>query len=245
MFKYFSNCQNLSDLKSQYKKLLRKYHPDLATGKSEFEQLNKTCAEINDEYNIIIKRFPENKVEEERKNVNIYNYVINSDDEARNACDVIADNIAKLQIDYNFYYTFGRAKWWEDQVLLEISNSIRFFWNICVEKKIVGKVFARLFELCDFNVEKMRRTIMFLSTCAIAEKDIHTNLTASNSIPFFDDYITVENLPDYNSFLLLSKEITKKETIEAWIEFCQRQRDNFYEKFYDIVIPKFSSERQK
>ena len=86
---------------------------------------------------------------------------------------------------------------------------------------------------------------MFLSTGAISERDIHTNLTSNSSIPFFNDNIIVENLPDYNSFLLLSSEYTKKDTIEAWIEFCKRQRDNFSERFYDIVIQKISSGKQK
>ena len=81
---------------------------------------------------------------------------------------------------------------------------------------------------------------MFLLTGAISEKDIHTNLTSDNAIPFFDKNISVENLPDYNSFLLLSKENTKKETIDAWIEFCKKQRDNFNENFYRSVIKKIS-----
>ncbi len=86
---------------------------------------------------------------------------------------------------------------------------------------------------------------MFLSTGAIAEKDIHTNLTSKNPIPFFDDNIIVENLPDYNSLLLLSKDAIKQDTYEAWIEFCQRQREIFYEKFYENVIQKISSGKQK
>lgn len=243
MSKYFNNCQNLNDLKKEYFRLIKKYHPDLAEDKSEFEQHNKICAEINSEYELILKRFP--KSEKTNENYTIYEYIINGNEEAKRACNEIAYKISKLTIDYNFYHTFEGAKWWEEQTLIEINSAIELFWSLCSAKKIIGNEFAKLFELCGFNVEKMRRTIMFLSTGAISEKDIHTNLTSNNSIPFFDDNIIVENLPDYNSFLLLSKESTKKDTYEAWIEFCQRQRDNFYEKFYETIIQKIPSGKQK
>lgn len=245
MLKFFNNCQNLSDLKKEYLKLIKKYHPDLAKDKLEFEQRNEICAEINNEYELLFKRFPKSNKAEESAYHSIYEDIINGSEEAKNACNEIADKISDLTIDYNFYHIIDGAKWWEDQILIEIDNTIRIFWDTCFTKKIIGNEFAKLFELCNFNVEKMRRTIMFLSTGAISEKDIHTNLTSNSPIPFFDDNIIVENLPDYNSFLLLKKDITDENTIEAWIEFCQKQRDNFSEKFYDTVIQKIPSGKQK
>lgn len=243
--KYFSNCQNISDLRKEYLKLIKKYHPDLAKDQPEIERLNKICSEINNEYELLCSRLPKNKVTQGSVYHRVHDYVIDGNEEAKSACDEIADRISKLPIDYNFYHVHDGAQWWEDQVANEMDTTVEIFWSNCFAKKITGSEFARLFELCDSNVEKMRRAIMFLSTGAISERDIHTNLTSNSAIPFFDDSITVESLPGYNSFLLLSKETTKRETMDAWIEFCQRQRDSFSEKFYDIVVPKISSGKQK
>ena len=245
MVRYFSNCKNLNELRKMYLTLIKKYHPDLAKDKEQFEQYNRICTEINNEYELMIKRFP--KINNTNKNIhnNIYEYIINGDENAKTAYDEIINKISNLTIDYKFYNVLDGTRWWEEEFLSEIEHSIEAFWNVCFSKKIIGDEFAKLFELCDYNVEKMRRSMMFLSTGAISEKDIHTNLTANNSIPFFDDSITVKNLPNYNSLLILSKENTKNETKEAWIEFCQKQRDNFYEKFNDLIIQKISSGKQK
>ena len=245
MLKYFNNCQNLSDVKKEYYELIKKYHPDLAKDESESKKFNEICKEINSEYKLICNRFPKVKKANENQKNGKYDYIINGNEKAKNACGVIENKIYNLTIDYNFYHALAGVEWWEDQIKIEIDSNIELFWSICFAKKIIGNEFAKLFELSDSNAEKMRRTIMFLSTGAISEKDIHTNLTSNNPIPFLDDNIVVENLPDYSSFLLLSKENTKRETIDAWIEFCQRQRDNFSEKFYDIMVPKIQSGKQK
>ena len=64
-------------------------------------------------------------------------------------------------------------------------------------------------------------------------------------IPFFNDDIFVEDLPDYNSFLLLSKENTRPETFLAWINFYQQQRDDFLNRYNDIVVKKIPQSRAK
>ncbi len=244
MSKYFKDCQNLDNLRKEYRTLIKKYHPDLAKDEFEFEQFNEKCAEINAEYEQISKSFPKNRETDKTINYSIYEYIINGSEEARSAYNIIIDQIFKLTIDYNFYHKID-AKWWEDYILSEINSTIKTFWDVCLAKKIIGNEFAKLFELCNFNVEKMRRTIMFFSTGAISDKDIHTNLTSGCSIPFFDDNIIVEKLPTYSSFLFLNQADTKESTIKAWIEFCQRQRDNFLEKFSDIIISKIPSGKQK
>lgn len=244
MLKYFNNCKNLNDLRKGYLKLIKKYHPDLAKDELEFKKYNEICAEINNEYEEIVKMFPKSKSTKENIPNTLYDYIINNSEEAKEVYEKIEDEISKLTIDYK-YYDVVNSKWWEEEVLSELDGSIALFWNVCVSKNIVGNKFSKLFELSDFNVEKMRRTIMFLSTGVISEQDIHANLNANNSIPFLDNNIIIEKLPNYNSFLLLSKENTKNETKEAWVEFCQRQRDNFYEKFNDIIVPKIQTGKQK
>ena len=49
MNKYFNNVSNLSELRKQYKDLLKKYHPDNANGSTEATQ------EINAEYDKLFK----------------------------------------------------------------------------------------------------------------------------------------------------------------------------------------------
>lgn len=247
MPKYFNNnYQTPDELKKEYSKLVREYHPNFAKDKDEFERLNTICSEIISEYKLLLKTFPKNKSTNENTRPKLlYDYIINGNEEALSACSKIVYHIFNLNIDYNFYDTTPGVQWKEEKLLSERNDTIELFWDICLEKNIIGDEFAKLFELCDCNAEKMKRTIMFLSTGAISENDIHINLTSTSPIPFFDDNITVENLPDYNSFLLLSKEITKKGTKKAWIEFCQKQRDSFYKNYYDLIIPKIPSGKQK
>ena len=49
MSKYFKNVNSLEELRKQYKKLLKKYHPDNATGST------KATQEINAEYDRLFK----------------------------------------------------------------------------------------------------------------------------------------------------------------------------------------------
>ena len=84
-----------------------------------------------------------------------------------------------------------------------------------------------------------------LKKMSMVEKDIESKRLMDNPIPFFDDNIPLENLPSYDSFFILNKHITLLKTREAWIEFCQKQRDNFHEKFYDIIYQKISNETHK
>lgn len=243
--KYFNNYQSKKELRKEYLTLMKKHHPDYAKDKGDFVERCKICTEINNEYELVSKMFSKSEEQNDDVKKSIYDYVVNGNEEARHACNEVAKNIASLAIDFNFYHVVEGARWWEDEILEEIDNSINLFWVTCSSKKIVGSEFAELFKLCDFNVEKMRRTIMFLSTGAIPEKDIHTNLTSSTPIPFFDNCISIDNLPDYNSFLLLSRENTTQETKDAWIDFCQKQRDFFTEKFYEMVVPKINTEKQR
>ena len=240
MIKYFNNCNSAEELRKEYINLIKKYHPDLTNSKEEFDKHNNICAEINAEYEMLLKTFP--NIKKSNHKDTYIDYIINGNEKARNIFNEIYNNFFNVKIDYNYYNSLNGLKWWEEQISIEMENSFNAFWEICISKKIVGEEFVRLFELCDYNVEKMRRTIMFFSTGAISENDIHTNLTSDICIPFFND-IAIENLPDYNSFLLLSKENTKKETLNAWIEFCQKQRDIFNEKFYETTTKRIGPKK--
>lgn len=250
--KYFVDCKNLTSLKKKYFELMKKYHPDLAVDKNEIDERNRICAEINAEYDMLVKAMPKLEAimeffnifsQEEKDKTNIFDQIVNGSIAAKKACEDVAINIQKPNIEYKYYDSCEGINWWEEKKLKEIDATIKLFWRTCYDKQIVGDEFAKLYELCQGNAEKIKRTIMFLSTGAIPERDIHFNLKSDNSIPFFNDNIIVDNLPDYNSFLLLSRESTKKETYAAWIEFCQKQSDDFLNRYYEFVVPKITNER--
>lgn len=245
MTKYFKNHESRESLRKEYRKLIKLHHPDLAKNEEEYKQKNEICAEINSEYECLLYLLPESNIEIKTKYKTIKDYIVNGNSDAEKAYEKILSEIFELNIDYNFYKYISGEGWWKEHILAEKYETIDLFWNICLAKNIVGKEFAKLFKLCNFNTEKMKRVIMFLSTGSISDKDIHNNLTADNAISFFDDSIIIEGLPSYDSFLILSKESTKKETTEAWIEFCQIQRDNFLEKYYEFVVDKIPTRKQK
>lgn len=245
MAKYFINCKKLADLRKEYIRLMKENHPDLVNDEEEKKRRHIISAEINNEYDILSKKLPKDEVTSSFVQNTVYDYIINGNKKAWMACEDIARKIHVPNIEYKYYEAREGVEWWESEFLGEIDATIRLFWEMCYAKKIVGEEFVKLYELCGHNAEKIKRVIMFLSTGVIAETDIHANLTSENAVPFFNDAITVENLPGYDSFFLLSKENTKRDTISAWIEFCQRQRDDFLERYYACVVPKITSEKQK
>lgn len=242
MFKYFQNCKDISSLKKEYIKLMKKYHPDLSSDEDEIEFRNNICAEINAEYDIAVRILPATK---DPKDILINKEIIDGNESFKETYKNIVFDIEKPNIDYKYYYYIDGVNWSEEEMLKEVSAMVKLFWEVCRTKQIAGDEFTKLYELCQYNVEKMKRTIMFLSTGAIPDKDIHTNLQSNNAIPFLNDNIIVDNLPDYDSFLILSRENTKKETYAAWIEFCQKQRDDFLNRYYEYVVPKITDGKTK
>ena len=246
MQKYFKD-DDLSNLKKAYFKLMKKYHPDLVQDEREKMRRNDICAEINAEYDMLVKQLSYSmvfkKTFEKENSYNKYNEIINGSILAKKACEDIIVKLQKPDIEYRYYHFIEGVDWSEDEVLKEIDATVLLFWRTCYDKRIIGDEFAKLYELCSFNAEKMKRTIMFLSTGAISENSIHNNLQSSNAIPFFNDNIVVNNLPDYDSFLLLNKNNTKRETFEAWISFCQKQRDDFLTRYNDMIVKRISSSK--
>lgn len=239
MLNFFVDVNNLEDLRKQYLSLMKKYHPDLVTDERTKKEYNEICSQINDEYEKLKNRLPKQQKFSQTGYESIQEKIINNSSKAREAVRKILSIGFNRNLNYDYYQTqYKGIQWWEEEISILHSNFVNYFWEFCYLKNIIGDEFAKLFELCDFNVEKMQRNILFLSTGAISEKDIHINLNSDNAIPFFDDKILSDDLPSYDSFLLLSKNHLKEETLDSWIEFCQRQRDTFYEKFDEINMGK-------
>lgn len=236
MPKYFNNCKNFKEMRIAYLTLMKKYHPDLTQSEEEKLENTRICAEINSEYEMFAKLLPKEAIYNNDNNV--FSQIICNDAKAGEACEQIMKTIVKPRIDYDYYQSFNGVLWWEEAVLNEIDQYITAFWSVCYAKNIVGEKFAKLYELCGFNTEKMRRVVMFLATGAIPDSVIHTNLTSSNATPFFDDTMGENSLPSYEFFLLLCKDYVKEETITSWISFCQMQRDVFLDRYNENVIGK-------
>lgn len=263
-FRYFKDCKNMNSLRKEYLRLMKKYHPDLASSHDEIEFKTRICTEINSEYDILVRIIQKSEIMHNKKESNIENNIlslsgdvdysrrdyvdwhkelVNNSIAAEEAYNNIIVNLQKPNIQYKYYNVNEGVRWDEELILNEIDATISLFIVNCCMKKIIGDEFAKLYELCEKNAEKMKRTIMFLSTGAISENDIHINLQSDKSIPFFNDSIIVDNLPDYSSFLILSRETTKGETYDAWREFCQKQRDDFINRFSESFISKISDGR--
>ena len=262
--KYFKNCKDMNSLRKEYLKLIKKYHPDLATNQEECESMTRICAEINSEYDTLVELLPKMKNTDDFENNNIdsnilllfgnvdysrrgyfdwYKELVGNSVAAERAYQIILKTLQKPNIQYKYYDVSEGFYVDEDLILKEIDATISLFVVNCCRKGITGEEFAKLYELCQGNAEKTKRVIMFLSTGAISENDIHTNLQSDKPIPFFNDNIVVDNLPDYSSFLILSKVTTKDKTYDAWREFCQKQRDDFMNRFSDSFISKLPSGR--
>lgn len=56
MYKYFSDCQTLEDVKIQYHRLMKEFHPDLNPKEKEAE-CTEISKEINNEFEIAYKEF--------------------------------------------------------------------------------------------------------------------------------------------------------------------------------------------
>lgn len=243
MSKYFDECKDFNELRKKYLSLSLEYHPDLTNDEEEKTRRHDIFCEINNEYSMLSKILP--KVSKSANfEEGIYSHIVNGSMRASEACAKIDSDIYKPNIDFKYYNSLEGVRWWEEEILKEIDATVKSFWDVCYCKKIIGDEFAKLFELCGYNAEKIKRVVMFLSTGIIAEKDMHTNLTSDNAISFLSDEVSMEGLPDYDSFLLLSKDNTKQETFLAWVEFCQKQRDCFYDKYYEIVVPKVTTGKQ-
>lgn len=82
----------------------------------------------------------------------------------------------------------------------------------------------KIYKLCNCNPEKVRRSLLVILFGEISLTDAIENLNAEMPIPFIDDEISFEGIPDYNVFYLPNN-------AELWIEYIQKQKEKFYEKF--------------
>ena len=66
---------------------------------------------------------------------------------AKKACEDVAINIQKPNIEYKYYDSCEGINWWEEKKLKEIDATIKLFWRTCYDKQIVGDEFAKLYDL--------------------------------------------------------------------------------------------------
>ena len=81
------------------------YHPDLAPNENEFEFRNNICAQINSEYDTLIKTMPtlNGMIDANTNNEKtIYNQIVNRSEAAKKVVEDVAINIQKPILIINF-----------------------------------------------------------------------------------------------------------------------------------------------
>ncbi len=110
-------------------------------------------------------------------------------------------------------------------VLMEMLNDTEGFFNIlyCDTLGIRGsKLYMLHNDCCGRNNDKFKRTLSMFRNGVFSEEDIQSNLNLVRAIPFIDDSIEIENVPNYDEEF--------GPTDENWDEYCEKNKTAFAEK---------------
>ncbi len=95
----------------------------------------------------------------------------------------------------------------------------------CDSLEIRGSKLYMLYnDCCDKNMDKFYRTLKMFKSGVFTEKQIHSNLGLIKAIPFIDDSIKVEGVPEYGS----DKEFGLNDP--KWEEYCNLNKEAFVKK---------------
>lgn len=101
---------------------------------------------------------------------------------------------------------------------LGIQNiSILYHFNITGDK-----IYLLWNDCCERNFDKFDRTLLLLQSGVYTEEEIHRNLQLEYAVPFLDDSLVIDGIPNYGDDF--SKE--------------HRMWDTYVTKQYDFVKPK-------
>lgn len=241
--KFFDGITNKEDLKKAYRALMKDNHPDTKP-EDERDAYSKICQDITDQYTSLYIILPS------ADDLGLDKKVKYGWGEAYRVFRDIRQGLDKLPIyrkyyKKNFYESYpdddpgvvqkGVSEY-EDGILDANEWYISKLETICFNKLHLSlDEVNTLYELCGRNAEKFKRVIAFFSTLAIASYDIHANLAGDNPVPFFDDEIPLEGIPDYSSSLVFNsidnpnlwKKYMDDYTWRSFATFCGLQRDSF------------------
>ena len=244
--KYFSDIRNIKSLKERYLELIKEYHPVFH---SENKSINymEICYDIENEFKIIFKQLKDNCMFSACEISKAYGYVlmenIKANERKNNFINSVSCELFKLPV-YKKYFdndcNDDNCDVIKDGFIVSSGRDLvnEVFYSCFVELCLDIDDVVKIYELSDCNAEKFKRVILFLREGNLEFFDFRSNLYSDDSIPFFDDDIVGENIPDYNSSLIIISEISTCESVRGWYRFCNRQSECFDEKFHSKLLEK-------
>ena len=252
--KYFDGINNIKDLKDEYVKLIKQYHPILYSEKRNVFDYLDICMEIENEFKDKFKLLKGrgNFLPDDVCKYNGFKIMdgIKASDKKRKFIEKVSNELGKFPVKRRYFSKDSYNNYPNDEVIVNGSNTFNGDSILSYNKDLSDKIFyicfsylcldmddvEKLYELCDCNAEKFKRVVLFLGNGNLEFFDFRSNLYSEESIPFFDDDIVVDGFPDYNSSLVLISEVSSSETYSSWNRFCNEQSDCFDQKIYAKML---------
>ena len=242
---YFDGIDNIKDLKKEYVRLIKENYPVFecdSNDSSDREDVIINCAAnlckcmgMEEEYLALSNGFSRILTEEE----------LNESCEQAKRIKSIFTGIVKelnsLPIYRRYFKKTSSTSYPNDDCIVSEENCrngsyiLKFnrdsaidLYGFCVNRLHLSfDDIEFIYNSCGKNAEKFKRVIWFLLDSGVSVWDLRLNLCSDNPIPFFDDSIIEDGLPDYDSSLVLNDEVTSRETRNAWHSFVAKQSVSF------------------
>ena len=238
--KYLNGISNIQSLKEKYLELIKENHP-IFHSKRQYLYYMGICMEIENEFKNRFKQLRSMGMTVSYDMPKERGFLLMENIKASNKRLEFMENISSELIKLPIY-----KKYYENDFADSNSDIVNDGFIIASGKDLISDIFyscfselcldlddvTKIYELCDCNVEKFKRVILFLREGYLEPFDFRTNLYSDDTIPFFDDEISEEDIPDYNSSLVIVREISTSESIRGWNRFCNKQSECFDEKYY-------------
>ena len=253
---YFNGINNIKDLKEKYLELIKQYHPVLHDDtKQDYMEI---CMNIEKEFKQQFTLLKDKGMFNPTSGFNEYGFrlmdSIKASERKNKFVEDISNELCDLPIYRRFFDSDIDRECPNNDILCADSNIPGDGFIIFSNEHLITEVFhycfidlcldiddvEKIYELCDWNAEKFKRVILFLREGNLEPFDFRINLYSDDTIPFFDDEIVEEELPDYNSSMIIISEVSTRDSIRAWHRFCDRQSESFDKKHYAKLkeIPK-------
>lgn len=250
---YFEGVNNYDELKKKYHSLIKQYHPVLHNEENEITFM-EICNEFTDEFEKLKRQFIDSKCTIDGYDNEILCRLKKSKIENEQLCFFreIMDKLLQLPVYRKYFIDSSLGDYSNDNTTVTNYNTecggfiiesnkdqISSLYTICkVELNLDFEDVQKIYKMCNGNVELFKRVIIFLENGYLNPWDVRDNLNSDNPIPFFDEDIVEEKLPDFNSSLVLINEVTNYDTIRAWLRFCIQQSDSFDRRFFERLSEK-------
>ena len=253
-----ANLQSVKELLGHESLTTTEVYPVVHSNDKNFFDYMKTCKEIEDEFKkrfIILKNHGvfEHTDEVDEYAVRVVEGIKNSKRKS-NFIENISNELVELPIYRKYFISDIDSDYPDNDILCADSNIPGDGFIIFSNEHLITEIFhycfielcldiddvEKIYELCDYNAEKFKRVILFLRDGNLESFDFRINLYSDDTIPFFDDDIIEDEIPNYDSSMVIISEVSTSNSIRAWHRFCDRQSESFDKKHYAKLkeIPK-------